>query len=79
MKFGWWRGVKGQLVITGRRLDGAGPAVESEVPLGYGDQYFQASGIIFPTAGCWEINGRVRNTSLRFVTLVIKATSTPAA
>jgi hypothetical protein len=43
----------------------------ANIPSGYGDSGFQATGIIFPTEGCWEVTGRVGEASLTFVTLVI--------
>jgi len=70
MKFGWWRRVPGSLMITGRRLDATAPPVRAEIPAGYGSVGFQASGVIFPTEGCWEITGQVDKTTLTFVTLV---------
>jgi hypothetical protein len=72
-KFGWWRGVTGKLRIEGRRLDATAPPLRGEVPDGYGDTGFQASGIDFPTEGCWEVTGRVGDASLTFVTLVLAA------
>jgi hypothetical protein len=72
MKFGWWRGVSGQLSIQGRRLDGPAPPLRAEVPDGYGDTGFQASGVIFPTEGCWEITGQVGAARLTFVNFVIR-------
>lgn len=81
MKFPWWRGpgVVGALSIEGRRLDGPAPPLQAQIPEGYSDEGFQASGIIFPTEGCWEITGKANGASLTFVTLVIKveAPSTP--
>lgn len=71
MKFPWWRGVMGQLTITGRRLDGNAPPLTASIPEGYGDTSFQATGIIFPTAGCWEVTGHAGDASLTFVTLVV--------
>lgn len=76
MKFPWTRGVRGELEITGRRLDAEAPPVRAEIPEGYGSIGFQASGIIFPTQGCWEITGRVGNVSLSFVTKVTKPPGT---
>ena len=73
-KFGWWREARGQLRIDGHRLDGSAPSAHGEVPSGYGDAGFQATGIIFPTEGCWEVTGRVGDASLTFVTLVLAAT-----
>jgi hypothetical protein len=72
MKFGWWRAVPGKLRITGRRLDAAAPPARGDVPDGYGATGFQASGVTFPTEGCWEVTGRVAQTTLTFVTLVLK-------
>jgi hypothetical protein len=72
MKFGWWRAVAGDLTVTGRRLDGPAPPARGVVPDGYGQSGFQASGVYFPTEGCWEITGEVGTTSLTFVTFVIK-------
>lgn len=72
-KFGWWRGVSGQLRIEGRRLDAPAAPLTAHIPEGYGNSGFQATGIIFPTEGCWEVTGRVGDASLTFVTLVIAA------
>jgi hypothetical protein len=72
MKFGWWRAVEGDLRITGRRLDAPAPPLRASVPDGYGRAGFQASGVDFPTEGCWEVTGQLGATSLRFVTFVIK-------
>ena len=72
MKFGWMRGVSGELRITGRRLDAVAPPLRSEVPSGYGDRGFQVSYLIFPTPGCWEVTGSVGQSSVTFVTKVVK-------
>lgn len=72
-KFGWWREVRGQLRIEGHRLDAAAPPARGNVPSGYGDSGFQATGVIFPTEGCWEVTGRVGESALSFVTLVLAA------
>ena len=72
MKFGWWRSATGKLQITGRRLDAPAPPARGVVPDGYGATGFQASGVEFPTEGCWEITGALPSTSLSFVTFVIK-------
>ena len=74
IKFPWWRGIHGALNITGRRLDMPAPPLRADIPEGYGLSGFQASGVIFPTEGCWEVTGRVSNVSLIFVTLVVKPT-----
>ncbi|MGH3932802.1 MAG: hypothetical protein ACRDTF_22830 [Pseudonocardiaceae bacterium] len=71
-KFGWWRVTPGGLKITGRRLDAAAPPLSADVPDGYGETGFQASGVNFPTPGCWEITGQVGVTTLTFVTYVVE-------
>lgn len=72
MKWPWWRGVKGKLTITGRRLDGNAPPLTAYIP-DYGKRGFQSSGISFPTEGCWEVTGAVGDAKLTFVTLILKA------
>ncbi len=69
-KFGWWRIASGGLTISGRRLDAAAPPLRASVPSGYGSSGFQASGVSFPTEGCWEVTGTVGGSSLTFVTFV---------
>lgn len=71
-KFGWWRIRSGTLAITGRRLDAQGPPPRASVPDGYGSQGFQASGVDFPTEGCWELTGAVDGSELTFVTFVLR-------
>jgi hypothetical protein len=78
MKFGWRRGVPGQLRIEGRRLDAAASPLRAEVPNGYGALGFQATYVIFPTPGCWEVTGRVGNATVTFVTMVVKIGDGPA-
>lgn len=72
MKFPWWRGVRGKLTIEGRRLDASAPPLRAHIPEGYGDTGFQSTALIFPTEGCWEVTGKVGETSLTFVTRVVK-------
>lgn len=71
MKFGWWRNVRGHLRITGRRLDAPAAPVRTGVT-DYGMTGFQASGVIFPAAGCWQVTGKAGTATLTFVTLVIR-------
>jgi hypothetical protein len=81
MKFGWTRGVPGKLTVSGRRLDGAAPPLMSEMNSGYGDIGFQASYLIFPTPGCWEVTAKVgerEDSTLTFTTLVVKHGDGPA-
>lgn len=72
-KFGWWRVTPGTLAISGRRLDAPAPPLRADVPEGYGSSGFQASGVFFPTEGCWEITGIVGIATLSFVTFVRRA------
>ncbi len=72
MKFPWWRGdgTRGQLEISGRSLEKDSPALEAIIPDGYGDTGFQATAIVFPSEGCWEITGRVDDAQL---TVIVRA------
>ena len=78
MKFGWTRGVAGELRITGRRLDAEASPLRSEVPTGYGEKGFQVSYLIFPTPGCWEVTGHVGDSRVTFVTKVVKIGAGPS-
>lgn len=73
IKLPWWRAVPGTLIIRATRLDARASTVRGDVPSGYGPRGFQASGIDFPTEGCWRVTGRVGTTSLTFVSLVVDA------
>lgn len=77
MKWAWYRYVPGRLDIEGRRLDAPASPLQADIPTGYGGFGFQVSGITFPSAGCWEITGRLGDERLTFVTLVIAPESTP--
>jgi hypothetical protein len=72
LKVGWYRGLNGKLRIGGRRLDATARPLRAHVPDGYGSSGFQATGIIFPTVGCWQVTGRVGRASLTFVVRVAK-------
>lgn len=72
MKLPWWRGVRGALKITGRRIDGDAPPLRAHIPSGYSDVGFQATSIIFSTPGCWEVTGSVGDASLTFITRVVR-------
>ena len=71
-KLGWWRFVSGVVTITGRRLDATAPPLRGSAPDGYGSTGFQASGVFFPTEGCWEVTGTLGDTKLSFVTFVLR-------
>lgn len=75
MKYPWFRaaGLTGRLTVTGRRLDAAAPPLRADIPNRYLVTGFQATGLIFPTEGCWEITGKAGDTTLIFVNRVIRA------
>jgi hypothetical protein len=68
-KVGWFRPAGADLIITGHRLDGDAPPLEAEASCCYPTR-FQASGLIFPTEGCWEINAKAAESELTFVVWV---------
>jgi hypothetical protein len=72
MKFPWWRLAEGQLLISGRRLDGDAGPLRARIPSGYGNIGFQSTALIFPTVGCWEVTGRIGDKSLTFVIDVVQ-------
>ncbi len=56
------------LTVTGRRLDGDAPTVTvAEATHGYHQDAFMLSGVVLPTAGCWEITGEYQGERLRYV------------
>ena len=68
-----WFGVAGDLKIEGHEIT-TRAAVRAVIPEGYG-QRFQATGLYFPGAGCFEVTGRSGDASLTFVTKVTKVRS----
>ncbi len=73
----WYRSVVVKLSVEERRLDGVAPPLRADIPNGYGETGYQASGIIFPTEGCWEVIGRAAEKELRFVVQVHPADENP--
>jgi hypothetical protein len=71
-KLGWWRGVRGKVSVGGRRLDAPAPPLRADVPAGYGPLGFQASGLTFPTVGCWRVTGSLGGARLSFVVRVVR-------
>jgi hypothetical protein len=45
--------------------------LRAHIPSGYSGS-FQATRLVFPTPGCWEVTGRVGEASLTFVVVVVK-------
>jgi len=68
-KVGWFRPAGTTLEITGHRLDGQAPVLESDIPCCYPTR-FQATGIYFPTEGCWEVTAKAEDEELSFVVWV---------
>jgi hypothetical protein len=68
-KVGWFRPAGAELEITGQRLDGQAPPLEFHAPCCYPIR-FQASGLVFPTQGCWEVTARAAESELTFVVWV---------
>jgi hypothetical protein len=66
LKNGWFRPAGEMLEITGRRLDGDAPEFEASVPCCYPTR-FQATGLTFPTTGCWEVTAHAGESMLTFV------------
>ena len=68
-KVGWFRPAGADLEITGHRLDIDAPPLEAHVPCCYPTR-FQATGLLFPTEGCWEVTARAAESELKFVVSV---------
>ena len=69
IKTGWFRPAGEELIITGRRLDGQAPPLETSVPCCYPTR-FQATGLIFPAEGCWEVTATAADRELSFIVQV---------
>jgi hypothetical protein len=83
IKIAWQRGpgVRGRVSVEARRLDGRAPTVRRRISgRGYGLTGLQASGIDFPTQGCWRVTASAGGASLTFVLLVLEpGANRPAA
>jgi hypothetical protein len=71
-KLGWWRLGPGTLTISGERLDAPSSPLRADVPAGYGETGFRPTTIIFPSVGCWKVEGRIPGATLVFVVRVVK-------
>ena len=69
IKVGWFRPAGAELVIAGQRLDDESLALESHVPCCYPTR-FQATGLYFPTEGCWEVTAKAGGSVLSFFVLI---------
>lgn len=72
----WIRPAGIHLVVTGRFLNGEAPPLKVSVAGTYGTR-FQATGMEFPIAGCWEVTGKAGDKALRFVTEVEPSPAKP--
>ena len=69
IKVGWFRPAGATLNITGQRIDALAAPLEAHIPCCYPTR-FQATGLIFPTEGCWEVTARAADRELSFVVQV---------
>lgn len=69
IKMGWFRPAGAALEITGQRIDGQAPPLETRIPCCYPTR-FQAVGMLFPTEGCWEVAAKAAESELSFVVWV---------
>lgn len=68
-KVGWFRPAGVNLEIAGRRIDGEAQPLQFHIPCCYPTR-FQASGLYFPAAGCWEVTAKAGEGNLSFVVWV---------
>jgi hypothetical protein len=66
VKLGWFRPEGATLEITGQRLDGQAPPLDAHIPCCYPTR-FQATGLAFPTEGCWQVTAKADDSVLSFV------------
>jgi hypothetical protein len=69
IKVGWFRPAGAVLEITGHRLDGKAPPLESHVPCCYPTR-FQATGLAFPEQGCWQVTAKAADSQIEFIVKV---------
>jgi hypothetical protein len=71
-KFGWFRAKPGQVIVTGRPLEG--PLGRFQADVGtipeYGPTGFTPSGLQFARPGCWQVTGVLGHARLTLVMLV---------
>jgi hypothetical protein len=58
-----------KLTIQGVRLDGPSSSITADIPCCY-DSNYQATGLYFPSEGCWAVTGTVGNLKLSFTVYV---------
>jgi hypothetical protein len=65
----WVRPAGAQFIVTGQRLDESAAPLSAHIPCCY-PSTFQASGLTFPTLGCWQVTAKAGTKELQFVALV---------
>jgi hypothetical protein len=65
----WIRPQGTQLTISARRVDANASPATTTIPCCY-PTGFQASGLAFPTKGCWQISAKAGTSELTFITRV---------
>jgi hypothetical protein len=65
----WVRPAGSDLIVTGHLRDDRDTVLQTEIPCCY-PTGFQIVGMIFPVAGCWEVEATSGDAALRFATLV---------
>jgi len=65
----WIRPQGTQPQVTGQRLDADAPPLKARIPCCY-PTGFQATGLFFPSAGCWEVTAKAGSSELKYVTRV---------
>jgi len=71
-KVGWWRAGSAKPVVSGRLVGHPARRLHADVPNGYGSG-FQATGLTFPTTGCWRVTGSFGGATIAFTVLVTKS------
>jgi hypothetical protein len=75
VKIAWQRGrgLRGRITVVARRLDERASPVHRRITArGYGLTGLQASGVDFPTQGCWRVTASAGGASVTFVLLVLE-------
>jgi hypothetical protein len=73
-----WAKARLPMTIEGRRLDASAPPLRSHLDHAYDNETFQPSSLIFATPGCWEVTSRVGQSTVTFVTKVVKIGEGPS-
>ncbi|MGH9420011.1 MAG: hypothetical protein ACRD3J_08565, partial [Thermoanaerobaculia bacterium] len=63
-------------------IDSEAPPLRSDIPCCYDATGFQASALVFPMAGCWEVSAEIgdrEDSKVTFVTRVVKIGGGPSA